>query len=193
VLATRNADKVVEIRGILNLGNGELKSLLDFPDCREIEETGSTLEANALLKAAEGFRMTGMPCLADDTGLEVDALNGAPGVFSSRFAGEAASYADNVRKLLAVMKDVPDGKRSARFRCVVALKSATREEWVEGRCEGVILFESRGSGGFGYDPVFYVPEFGKTLAEMPLTEKNAISHRGKAFRKMAEVLRKDPI
>jgi XTP/dITP diphosphohydrolase len=193
VLATRNADKVAEIREILDLRNGELKSLLDFPDLRDIEETGRTLEANALIKAREGFRMTGTPCLADDTGLEVDALGGAPGVYSSRYAGEAATYADNVRKILSVMKDVPEGKRSARFRCVVALKAEGREEWVEGACEGVILPEPRGAGGFGYDPVFFVPETGKTLAEMSLDEKNAISHRGMAFRGMAEVLRKSPV
>ena len=193
VLATRNADKLVEIRGILGLRDGELKSLLDFPEFAEIEETGSTLEENALIKAVEGFRMTATPCIADDTGLEVDSLNGAPGVYSSRYAGENATYADNVRKLLAVMKDVPPEKRSARFRCVAALKAEGREEWVEGTCEGVILTERRGTGGFGYDPVFFVPEIGKTMAEMSPGEKNAISHRGRAFRKMAEALKRNPI
>lgn len=193
VLATRNADKVREIQAILGLQDGQLVSLLDYPHFADIEETGGTLEANALIKAREGFRMTGTPCIADDTGLEVDALGGAPGVYSSRYAGETATYAENVRKILSVMKDVPAGKRTARFRCVVALKAEGREEWVEGACEGVILTEPRGAGGFGYDPVFFVSELGKTLAEMTLAEKNAISHRGRAFRAMAEVLRKNPV
>jgi XTP/dITP diphosphohydrolase len=193
VLATRNADKVREIRAILGLRDGDLRSLLDYPDFPDIEETGSTLEENALIKAGGGFRMTGAPCLADDTGLEVDALGGAPGVFSSRYAGEGATYADNVRKILLVMKDVPEGKRTARFRCVVALKAEGREELAEGACEGVILTEPRGADGFGYDPVFFVPELGKTLAEMNLSEKNAISHRGRAFRAMAERLKRNPI
>jgi XTP/dITP diphosphohydrolase len=193
VLATRNADKVREIRGILGLRDGEFESLLDYPDFPDIEETGVTLEENALIKAAAGFRMTGIPCIADDTGLEVDALGGAPGVYSSRYAGENATYADNVRKILQAMKEVPDGKRSARFRCVVALKAGSREEWVEGACEGVILTQPRGGGGFGYDPVFFVPEIGKTLAEMTLTEKNAVSHRGRAFRAMAEKLKRNPV
>jgi XTP/dITP diphosphohydrolase len=193
VLATRNADKIREIKEILGLRDGELRSLLDYPEMRDIEENGSTLEQNALIKAAEGFRMTEMPCLADDTGLEVDSLNGEPGVYSSRYAGENATYADNVRKLLVVMKDVPPEKRSARFRCVVALKAEGREEWVDGTCEGVILKEPRGSGGFGYDPVFFVTEIGKTLAEMSPADKNAISHRGRAFRKMAEVLKRNPV
>ena len=193
VLATRNADKVAEIRGILGLRNGELKSLLDFPEFEEIEESGSTLEENAMIKAAVGFRMTDTPCLADDTGLEVDWLDGAPGVYSSRYAGEGASYAENVRKLLLTMKDAPPEKRSARFRCVVALKGPSAEEWVDGTCEGVILTEPRGRGGFGYDPVFFIPEVGKTMAEMSAEEKNALSHRGRAFRKMAEVLKRNPL
>jgi XTP/dITP diphosphohydrolase len=193
VLATRNADKVTEIRNILKLGNDELMSLLDFPQVPEIEETGSTILENALIKAREAFRLTHLPCLADDTGLEVDSLGGAPGVHSSRFAGENMSYADNVRKLLSLMQGIPSEKRSARFRCVVVLKDRSREEWIEGVCEGVILNELLGDGGFGYDPVFFVPEMGKTFAEMTLEEKNNISHRGKAFRKMAELLKKNPV
>lgn len=193
VLATRNADKVVEIRDILGLDNFELSSLLDFPDAPEIEETGGTLLENVLIKAREAFRLTRLTSIADDTGLEVDSLDGAPGVYSSRYAGENASYADNVRKLLLQMRNVPPGGRSARFRCVAALKDGAREEWVEGVCEGVIIPEPRGEGGFGYDPVFLVPDMGKTLAEMTPEEKNSISHRGKAFRKMAELLRKNPV
>lgn len=193
ILATRNADKVAEITRILAVPHGGLASLLDYPEIPEIEETGLTLEDNALIKARESHRRTGLPSLADDTGLEVDALKGAPGVYSSRFAGPGASYADNTAKLLREMEGVPDKDRRARFRCVVALKSGEREEWVEGKLEGVILRETRGAGGFGYDPVFFIPRAGKTLAEMSLEEKNALSHRGDAFRRMAERLAARPV
>jgi XTP/dITP diphosphohydrolase len=193
LLATRNADKVSEIREILRLPREGLASLLDFPEIPEIEETGLTLEDNALIKAREAHRLTGLPSLADDTGLEVDALKGAPGVYSSRFAGPGASYADNVRKLLRAMDGIPAAGRRARFRCVVALKAGGREEWVEGILEGGILTEARGSGGFGYDPVFYIPSAGRTMAEMSMEEKNAVSHRGVAFRRMAELLAKRPV
>ncbi len=193
ILATRNADKVAEIRRILRLPPEGLASLLDFPEISEIEENGLTLEDNALIKARESHRRTGLPSLADDTGLEVEALGGAPGVFSSRYAGPGASYADNLRKLLAAMEGVPQGKRQARFRCVVALKAGAREEWVEGTLDGVILTEARGTGGFGYDPAFFIPTAGKTLAEMSMDEKNAVSHRGAAFRRMAELLGERPI
>jgi XTP/dITP diphosphohydrolase len=193
ILATRNADKVAEIRRILRLPRNGLASLLDFPEIPEIEETGHTLEDNALIKARESHRLTGLSSLADDTGLEVDALKGAPGVFSSRFAGPGASYEDNLRKLLRAMEGIPEGSRQARFRCVVALKAGSREEWVEGILEGTILTEARGTGGFGYDPVFFIPSAGKTLAEMTMEEKNAVSHRGVAFRRMAELLAERPV
>jgi XTP/dITP diphosphohydrolase len=189
ILATRNADKVAEIRRILRLPRNGLVSLLDFPEIPEIEETGLTLEDNALIKARESHRLTGLPSLADDTGLEVEALKGAPGVFSSRFAGPGASYADNLRKLLRAMEGIPEGGRRARFRCIVALKAGSREEWVD----GFILTEARGTGGFGYDPVFFIPSAGKTLAEISLEEKNAVSHRGLAFRRMAELLADKPL
>ena len=189
VIATRNADKVREIWDILKMGGWELLSLLDFPTVAEIEEDGRTLLENALKKARTCFRETGIASLADDTGLEVDSLGGAPGVFASRFAGENVSYADNNRKLLDLLKDVPEEKRTARFRCVVALVDGGGERWVEGVCEGIVLRECRGEEGFGYDPVFYVPAEGKTFAEMHPNEKNRISHRGKAFRQMAELLR----
>jgi XTP/dITP diphosphohydrolase len=188
LLATRNADKVSEIRGILRLPEEALASLRDFPEIPEIEETGLTLEENALIKAREAHRLTGLPSLADDTGLEVDALGGAPGVYSSRYAGPGATYADNVTRLLRAMEGVPPGRRGARFRCVVALKDGAREEWVDGILEGEILTGARGSGGFGYDPVFFIPGAGRTLAEMSIGDKNALSHRGLAFRRMAERL-----
>ena len=188
VLATHNRDKLKEIRRLLDPAQFELLTLDDFDDFPEIEEDGATLEENALKKAREVYRATGLLSVADDTGLEVDALGGRPGVYSSRFAGENASYADNVRKLLEEMKDVPPDERTARFRCVVAIVDGRRETTVEGICEGRITTEPRGQGGFGYDPVFSVPEAGKTFAEMSAEEKNAVSHRGRAFRKAAQVL-----
>jgi XTP/dITP diphosphohydrolase len=189
-LATRNPDKVKEIRIILDDPKLELVSLLDFPGMGDIVEDGETLEANALKKAREAFQWTQIPSIADDTGLEVDALDGAPGVRSSRFAGEEVSYRDNCEKLLEMMKGVPKEKRTARFRCVVAYADLDEEFTVEGICEGMILNAYRGEGGFGYDPLFYLPEIGKTFAEMKPEEKNRISHRGIAFRNMNKRLQK---
>ena len=183
-LATRNPDKVKEIRVILGNPQLEFMSLIDFPEMPEIIEDGHTLEENALKKAREAFQWTQIPSLADDTGLEVDYLNGAPGVRSSRFSGEHATYRENCEKLLNVMQGVPQAKRAAQFRCVVAYADSNEEFTLEGICEGMILDTYRGEGGFGYDPLFYLPEIGKTFAEMNTEEKNRISHRGIAFRKM---------
>jgi len=191
LLATRNRDKFKEIKEILGENKWKLLSLEHFPETAEVIEDGKTFSDNALKKARAAFKATGIPSLADDSGVEVDYLNGAPGVFSSRFAGEKASYRDNNEKLLSLMKDVPMERRKARFKCVVALVDDKEEKWVEGVCDGIILSEYRGENGFGYDPLFFVPEKNKTFAEMTRREKNEISHRGKAFRKMAELLRKD--
>jgi XTP/dITP diphosphohydrolase len=182
VLATRNEDKVREIREALEGLPVSLLSLMDFPQIGEIAETGDTLEENALLKAETVCAATGHVALADDTGLEVDALGGRPGVRSSRYAGESATYEDNVRKLLAEMKEVPPAARGATFRTVIALAFPDgTTKVVEGRCSGVINLEARGKSGFGYDPVF-TPEGSKlTFAELTLRQKNAISHRGKAL------------
>ena len=188
VLATQNPDKLKEIQEIMKGCPIRLVSLLDYPDVKEVVENGDTLLDNAIIKAKAAYALTGLPSIADDTGLEVDALNGAPGVYSSRYAGESATYAQNVIKLLKSMKDVPEAERTARFRCVVALVDGENTHWVDGVCEGSILNEPRGDSGFGYDPVFDVPEFGKTFAEMTADEKHAVSHRGKAFRKMKERL-----
>ncbi|NOY77901.1 MAG: XTP/dITP diphosphatase [Calditrichaeota bacterium] len=184
VLATKNKDKIREIKKILSDLSIELKTMADFPDMPDVEEDGATLEENALKKAVEFHNFTGLPALADDTGLEVDALSGAPGVYSSRFAGEEASYADNRKKLLEELKGVPEEKRGAQFRCVVAFVDGSYQMTTEGIVRGKILTEERGNGGFGYDPVFWLPEFEKTFAEMDLDKKNGISHRGIAFRKM---------
>jgi len=192
VLATRNRDKVREIKRALEDLDIEILSLLDFPEMPEIVEDGKTFEENALKKARAVAQFTGLPALADDSGLEVDYLGGAPGVFSSRFAGEKATYEDNNLKLLELLRGVPLEKRRARFRCVLALVNGESTQVVEGRCEGFITEEPRGEGGFGYDPIFYSPELGKTFAEVGSDLKNKVSHRGRALRKMKEVLKTIP-
>jgi XTP/dITP diphosphohydrolase len=183
VLATANEDKAREIAGIL----GGSVTLLPRPEwVEEVDETGETLLDNARLKARALVEATGRPAIADDTGLEVDGLGGAPGVRSARYSGENATYADNVTKLLAALDGLPE-PRPARFRTVaVAAWPNGREVVAEGVVEGTIALEPRGSGGFGYDPVF-VPAGGdgRTFAEMRSEEKNGLSHRGRAFRALA--------
>lgn len=184
VLASKNPDKVAEIEAVLaDTGlTGEIVAGLDWPD---VEETGTTLEDNARLKARAVVAATGLPALADDTGLEVAAIDGAPGVHTARFAGPGARYEDNVAKLLEVMERVDD--RRARFRTVVALAFADGVEMVaKGTLEGEITHRPRGERGFGYDPVFEVD--GKTLAEMTSGDKNALSHRARAIRALVESL-----
>lgn len=191
VVATANRGKVAEIRSTLATPGWEFVTVDDLGhEALEVEETGDTFEANATLKASAYADAFGMPALADDSGLEVDALDGAPGVFSSRYSGDGATDARNNAKLLDELSDVPADDRSARFRSVVVLA------WPDGRtlvtsgaCEGAIGFSPRGSGGFGYDPLF-LPEAtpGKTMAELELYEKNAISHRGAALRALHDLL-----
>ncbi len=189
VLATKNQDKIREIREILSDLPVEFKTMANFPDMPDVIEDGETLEENAIKKAMEFHKFTGLPALADDTGLEVDVLNGAPGVYSSRFAGAEASYADNRKKLIEELKDISTEDRGAQFRCVVAFVDGSRKITTEGIVRGKILPEEQGNSGFGYDPVFWVPEFKKTFAEIDLEKKNAISHRGIAFRKMKAELK----
>lgn len=190
-VASHNPDKIREIRDILKGLDVEILSATDVPGAEPPEETGSTLDQNALLKAKALFDVVKEPSLADDTGLEVAALDGRPGVRSSRYAGENATYEDNVQKLLEDMKDVESGRRQACFRTVAALVlSPGVQILAEGMCEGTILDSPRGSGGFGYDPVFYLPELRKTFAEMDLSEKSRHSHRGQAFRRMRDVLQR---
>jgi len=189
VLATRNHDKVIEIRAAFAGMPIQILSLDNFPQAPEVVEDRDTLEANAIKKALEIHRHTNLPAVADDTGLMVGALNGAPGVYSSRFAGPGATYFDNVQKLLRMMEGVPLTQRSAEFRTVIALAVNGETYIVDGRCPGQITLAPRGNRGFGYDPVFLVPELNKTFAEMALAEKNEISHRGRAlakFRKLVE-------
>ena len=188
LIATQNRDKIKEISDILQHHDIVVRSLLDYPEIPPIEETGTTLKENATLKAKTAFELTGLMALADDTGLEVDALDGAPGIYSSRFSGPGATYESNVKKLLEDMEGIPEAERSARFRCVMALVWKDGQETVEGQVEGVILREVRGIDGFGYDPVFYHPPTGMTFAEMPLSVKNQYSHRSIALRKMVDLI-----
>ena len=190
VLATRNRHKVGEISALLADLPVEILSFRDFPDLPEVVEDGATLEENAVKKAEAIAGATGLPSLADDTGLEVEALGGAPGVFSARYAGPEGDYEANNEKLLNELAGVPADRRGAAFRCVVALALPSgRTRIVEGRTDGRIIEERRGSAGFGYDPLF-VPDGGtRTYAEMTADEKNAISHRGKAIAKGIELVR----
>ncbi len=188
VLATHNKDKCKEMQQLLQAFPLEVLSLDSFPQIGEIIEDGSTLEENALIKAREVYAQTGLPSWADDTGLEVEYLNGAPGIYSARFAGENCAYADNVNKLLQSLEGVPQSKRIAIFKTVIAFVDENRELTTEGFVEGSVSTTAKGVGGFGYDPVFYVPELEKTYSEMTMTEKNHISHRGKAIRNMIQLL-----
>ena len=180
LVATRNKHKLEEIHAILAGLDVELHSALDFPEIPDVIEDGDTFEANAIKKAVTLARATGCWALADDSGLEVEALGNAPGVYSARYAGEPVSYSANNAKLLRELAGQTD--RRARFRCVMALSDpAGRAETVEGRCEGRIIEALRGVAGFGYDPLFVPEGFEETIAEMPADQKNAISHRGRAL------------
>lgn len=191
VLATRNRHKGEEVSALLGDLGLRIRTLADFPNAPEVEEDGVTCEANAVKKATEIARATGLPAVADDTGLEVDALGGRPGVYAARYAGEQATYEDNCQKLLRELADVPAHNRTARFLTVAALALPNGSVQVaQGALEGLITEAPRGSSGFGYDPVFLVPKLGKTLAELSAEEKNRISHRAKAFNKMREILAK---
>lgn len=186
VVATGNKGKVAEILMALSQLPVRVLALSDFPSIPEPVEDGTSFKENALLKARYYVKCTGKACLADDSGLEVDALQGAPGIYSARYAGKAADDAANNQKLLTELSNVETGKREARFRCVLAFVD-TDGSFVttDGVCPGVIGNEMRGAGGFGYDSLFYVPELNKTMAELSKSEKNAISHRGQALERMA--------
>jgi XTP/dITP diphosphohydrolase len=191
VLATANPDKADEIRAVLR-DAGITVELVPRPGhVPEVDETGDTLEDNARLKAVALCEATGLPAVADDTGLAVDALDGAPGVYSARFAGEDATYADNVEKLVQLLHDVPVPARTARFTTVALARWPDgREVAAIGEVEGVIATQPHGSGGFGYDPVFVPVEGdGRSFAEMTAAEKHQVSHRGRAFRTLADGLK----
>lgn len=188
VVASRNPHKAEEIRTLLAGLSVTVKDLRDFPDCPEVIEDGETLEENAMKKARSAFRCTGLPVIADDTGLEVYYLLGAPGIYSARYAGENATYADNNRKLLNEMTQVPARRRQGRFRCVIALVDKSGEHMFEGKVEGSILLSERGDNGFGYDPVFRPDGFAQSFAELSAEKKNAISHRGRAMQALTSFL-----
>ena len=187
VLATHNKGKMSEINNLLS-SSYEVMTLDHFPKIKEIPETGKTLKENAFIKARTVFEMTGLPSLADDTGLEVKSLGGDPGVFSARYAGEQASYQDNCEKLLKNMMRVPKEDREAKFRTVIAYKDDNRELFCDGSVNGEIAQSPKGRFGFGYDSVFYYPPLEKTFAELSEEEKNSISHRGRALRKFLLLL-----
>ena len=192
VLATNNKYKIEEIKDILSNPQLEILTLNDFKDFPKIEETGKTLEENAILKAKAIYQFTQVISFADDSGLEVDALDGAPGVLSSRFAGQHCSYKDNNMKLLSLMKNIPPANRGATFVCVVAIaKDVDNIKTVRGEVRGIITTEEKGESGFGYDPLFYLPELDKTFAQLSFEEKNKKSHRAFAFRKAKELIEKD--
>lgn len=182
VLATNNKNKLRELAAMLADLPIAVVGIGEFADAPDVDETGETFAENAVLKAKAAAQYTGCWAMADDSGLEVDALEGQPGVYSARFAGPNATDADNNEKLLGLLEDVPDERRTARFRCAIALVSPEGRVFVdEGACEGYIAREPRGDGGFGYDPLFVVPELGRTFAELPAEVKDRISHRARAL------------
>ena len=188
VLATNNEGKVRELKELL--GDIEVLSLADFPELPEVVEDGSTFEENAAKKARLIAEQTNLVALADDSGLEVDYLGGQPGIYSARFAGEEKDDEKNNNKLLKLLLDVPESGRTARFRCVIAIATPGGKVYTtEGSCEGIIGFAPTGQDGFGYDPLFYVPEYNKTFAELDLDQKNIISHRGKALNKARDIMK----
>lgn len=189
VLGTKNADKRRELARLLEGSGIRVLSLKDFPDCPEAEETGKTFEANARIKARAYSRHTRCLTLADDSGLMVNALKGAPGVYSARFAGENCSYQDNNKKLLRLLKNKPEPKRRAKFVSVIAVYDAGKRIGIaRGECAGRIAYAERGKNGFGYDPVFIPDGFLKTYAELSKKQKNVISHRGRALREAKRIV-----
>ena len=185
LFGTNNQNKLQEIRQILD-EKYEVLSLKDLGKQMDVEETETTLEGNAILKATTYYHHTGIPCFADDTGLEVEALNGAPGVYSARYAGENCSYDDNVNKMLREMTGKEN--RKAQFRTVIAFYDGSQTLTFDGIVNGQITQERRGTNGFGYDPIFLPEEYQETFAELSSEVKNSISHRGKAVRKFAEFI-----
>jgi non-canonical purine NTP pyrophosphatase (RdgB/HAM1 family) len=182
ILATKNKNKVQEIREIFQ--NNSLIGLDGLPEIKEIEENGSTFEENALLKATGYFKQLNIPVIAEDSGLVVPALNGSPGIFSARYGGPQADAGENNRKLLREMETIPDRRRTAYFICCAVYYDGKKTFIAEGRVDGMITHTPRGTGGFGYDPVFLIPKYHKTFAELGPAVKNQISHRRQAFIKL---------
>ena len=190
LIATNNKGKIQEFQALLKgipfglVTPGQIGLKL------EVEESGDSYQSNARIKALAFAEASGLPTLADDSGLEVDALNGEPGIRSARYAGSGATDFNKVDYLLSKLKDIPQENRTARFKCVIAVaRQDGKIEYCEGQCEGLITFEARGAAGFGYDPIFLFPDLGKTMAELPEEVKNRISHRGRAAQAAVKVLR----
>lgn len=194
IFATGNEHKMVEIREILGELPVEILSMKDVGIKADIVENGNTFEENALIKAKEVCKLAGEMVLADDSGLEIDYLNGEPGIYSARYMGEDTSYRIKNQNLIDRLEGVPDEKRTARFVCAIAAAFPDGRSFVvRGMIEGIIGYEERGANGFGYDPIFYLPERGVSTAEIPPEEKNSISHRGNALRKMKELLEREEL
>jgi len=190
MIATRNKGKIREIREALNGLDLRIYALSDFPNVPNIEEDGKNFTENALKKARFYSKYFEMMTIADDSGLEVDSLKGLPGIYSARYAGEGASSQANNQKLLSALEGVPVSKRGAKFKCLLAMVSPDGKEAIaEGSCNGSIGFREKGKRGFGYDPLFILPKYGKTMAQLSLEEKNKISHRGKALRKIRKLMK----
>jgi XTP/dITP diphosphohydrolase len=190
LLATSNSGKIREYRFLLDGLGYQITTLAEEGIAKTVTESGNNYEQNARLKAIAYAKLSQLTALADDSGLEVDALNGEPGVKSARFAGEAATDAEKVNLLLAKLKGVPWDRRTASFKCVIAIATPKGQTKVcYGECQGIIALEAKGENGFGYDPIFFLPEIGKTMAELPLEMKNQISHRALAIQKARQVLK----
>lgn len=192
VIATHNLAKAKEMLRILGpaLPGTEFVTLADFPDAEEPEETGATYAENAAIKAGAASQATGLLAIADDAGLEIDALQGAPGLFSKRYAGENTAFPEKIRLILADLATIPHEERAARFRCAVAIaEPGGTTHHFESTCEGQIAREPAGEGGFGYDPIFYLPHLGRTMAQLSAREKDEVSHRGKVLAQVVQWLR----
>lgn len=189
ILATTNPGKATEFAALLQGLPVEVQTLRDYPQIGDIVEDGQTFAENAQIKASTVARLCGKIAIADDSGLMVDALGGAPGIYSARFAGEAKDDEANIAKLLKLLEGVPPEERGAQFCCAIAIVLPDGEQYAaEGICRGEIALAKAGDGGFGYDPIFYLPELGKTFAQLTMREKNAISHRGRANEQAVKIL-----
>ncbi|MGM0904786.1 MAG: XTP/dITP diphosphatase [Bacillota bacterium] len=187
IIATKNSGKAKEFERIFQAKGIQVKTLLDFPEIEDVEETGTTFEENAKIKSETIANLLGKMVIADDSGLEIDALDGRPGVYSARYAGQQKNDEDNIDKVLTELKGVPKNERTARFRCVLAVSQpGIKTVTFAGACEGLILTERRGTNGFGYDPIFFVEAKQKAMAELNPEEKNKISHRAMAIKKLEE-------
>ena len=193
ILATHNLDKCKELQASFNNTKIKVVTLKDFPEIGDIIEVGDSLEANAFIKSRTVFHKTGIPTISDDTGLFISALNGEPGIFSARYSGENCSYADNVNKVLIEMNNIDISLREATFKTVVTYVSKDLELVAEGSVKGIITKKPKGNKGFGYDPIFYVPELQKTFAEMDINEKQKISHRSRAIDNLQKLFRENKL